>query len=184
MEVNAFEWFGGWQFLALWRDSRTMGMPEFRIFQNISPVELLARVYRTTKDAFTGLPLPPELEVGKAQDEYERKTRAVIPPPPTVWAEREFFRFCLSYIEKPNDLLERDYEIKLAATDGQLRIASGPHTIYCPARGSWLGSSTISARELFQILPKRFSRDAVSLEQHGNKLKVEGRYIKAVWHDT
>jgi hypothetical protein len=122
-----------------------------------------------------------DLHFGKEWIAYQRELKRLIPPPPTVWADREFFRYCLSYIERQHDWLDQDYQITFSQVAGQLRIGAKDIEIYCPARGNWFGAVNISAKDLFHRLPKRLMGHVVRLELAAAKLSIDGHPIVARW---
>jgi hypothetical protein len=98
-----------------------------------------------------------------------------------VWADRQFLRFCLTYLEKADDWSISDYTIVLTASAEQLIIKSRSRTVYCPARGAWPGSSEVSARDIYRRLPKRFSGDVVTLVHRGGTLLVDSHVLPSRW---
>ena len=125
-----------------------------------------------------------ELTLGKQYLELKRSVQKLLPPMPTIWAEREFFRFCVSYIEKRHDWSKEDYEVVFSYQDGQLKFVVGSLSIFCPARGTWIGSAYVSGRQLFRRLPKRFLSDVVTICVEPDKIRIESRPIPARWQDA
>jgi hypothetical protein len=183
LNVSAALWLGGWQVSSYWVGGRKAGYLEFRIPLKISPAGFLAVLYENTHDAFASMQLPPELGIGKEESKYRATLRELMPSPPTIWADRHFFRFCLSRIEKNSDWSVADFQVNFAVVSGQLRFVAADLTVYCPARGAWLGTSEVSGRELFRKVPKRFADSVVRLEQHGKALVIGGRHIGASWRE-
>lgn len=181
LTVTGVEWLNLWHFWCLWSSERTLGYPEFRVPNRIAPVKLLAVLYQLCRDAFHDAEFPEVFEVGKQEFEEQRRLRDIIPPPPTVWADSKFLRFCLTYVERGDDWSSYDYPICFSVEDGQLKIKSKSSTVFCPARGGWLGSSVVQAREFYRRLPKRFMSDVVTLQQHGKSLHVGSHVIPAHW---
>jgi hypothetical protein len=185
LEVVAPEWFGGYAFLCTWwsPNRRTFGIPEFRVPSKIAPACLLAILYKECSGAFGQGALPIEFQIGKAQYEIQRKIQSIIPAPPTIWADRKFLRFCLSYLDKSSDWTNEDYPLRLLVTGKQLRMEGKPRTVCCPVHGEWLGISIVSAKALFRGLPKRFLSSVVPLQQEGKAVRI-GRYsIPATWEE-
>jgi hypothetical protein len=185
LRVAALEWLGGYHFILTWAsvDRRSAGQPELRVPAKVAPALLLAVLYDSSKDAFSKGGLPPELQIGKEELEYRRKTQALMPPPPTIWADRKFLRFCLSYVDRAADWSQDDYVLRLAFAGEQLRIQAKSQTVFCPARGNWLGASIVSARDLFRRIPKRFLSQVVALQQKGDALVIDRRTVKAKWEE-
>jgi len=157
---------------------------EVRIPSQVAPIEVMAIIYRLWAEVDRGRQSPDAyLRLGKDWLDYQREVKALVPPRPALWAEREFLRHCLSYIERLHDWVEADYEIHLAQVSGQLRIQAKGAEVYCPARGNWPGEVVVSAKDLFRQLPKRFTGSAVVLQIEGDKLIVESRLIPAKWND-
>lgn len=168
--------------VALLKDRRQIGMPEFRVGSQVAPAMLLAELYDSCAGAFRGC-LPLEFQIGKEAYLDRRKTLSLMPPPPRIWADRKFLRFCLSYLDKSADWSNEDYTIRLAVADNQLRIEGKLETVFCPVRGEWLGVSTVFAKILFRRLPKRFSNSVVVLQQEGKALRIDRHLIPASWEE-
>jgi hypothetical protein len=181
LTVSCGIWFYGWHFMCDWFDGRTIGCPEFRVAEKIAPVSLLAVLYRMCGDAFTAGELPPEFELGKQENAEQRRARLLIPQVPTVWADREFLRFCLAYLERADDWSGADYTIGLSIADEQLMIKSKSRTVHCPAKGAWRGSSEVSARHFYRRVPKRFSGHVVKLGQRDDGLLIDSHILPAKW---
>jgi hypothetical protein len=157
-----------------------MGLSEFQIGPMTSPATLLATLYDQCGDAFRRLSsLPTELRIAKEEWIYERRIRALASQAPTVWADRQYLRFCFNYIRRGLD--EDGCAITLSASNGQLRIDCAPQslTVYCPVRGEWVGTSEIAAESLFRLVPKRFNRPLISLLQYGDKITIDSRNVPA-----
>jgi hypothetical protein len=152
-----------------------------RVAENIAPVSLLAVLYRMCSDAFTAAEQPPEFDVGKQEDAEQRRARLLAPQLPTMWADREFLRFCLAYLERADDWSGTDYTIRLSIADEQLMIRSKSRTVHCPAKGAWRGSSEVSARHFYRRVPKRFSGHVVKLAQRDDGLLIDSHILPAKW---
>jgi hypothetical protein len=153
---------------------------EVRVMSRISPIEMMALIYRLWAEVHTKQePLDECLVWGEKWTSYRRQIKALIPPPPSIWADREYLRFCLTYIERQRDWVDHDYEIRFSQIPGQLRIKALETEVYCPARGNWIDESIISAKDLFRRLPKRFIGDVVVFQNKGNKLMIDSREIPA-----
>lgn len=183
MEVSCAEWLGSWHFIGSWVTPREMGSPEFRVGPSVSPAGLLATLYRQCGDAFrrSAFGLPKEFVIGKEEGDYQRKTRALTPQAPAVWADRKFLRFCFNYIGSRLSGSTGAYMLTLSVSNGQLRIncAPQPFTICCPVTGEWLGASEIAADDLFERLPKRFNREFIALRQQGDRVIIDSRIVPA-----
>jgi len=150
----------------------------------IKPIELMAMLYKMWADTFeTAAPPDEHLRLGKAWLDYQRELRDLIPQPPTIYAEREFFRFCLTHIERRHDWAEADYEVAFSQIPGQLRIHAKETEVHCPADGKWVGEAMVSARELFRRLPKRFMGQTLRISLQGDKLLFDGHPIAAQWRE-
>lgn len=157
---------------------------EIRLFSPISPIELMATIYRLWADVYTNKEShDPLLIWAKEWIDYRHELKALIPPPPTIWAEREFLRHCLNHIEREHDWIDTDYDIRLSQFRGQLRINAKEIELYCPARGYWVGETLVSAKDLFRRLPKRFISHVVMLQLGVDKLILESRAIPARWSE-
>lgn len=184
VKLNAGEWLGGYYFSGLWvsANRQRIGRPEFMVPRRVAPAILLAALYSHCGGAFGG-ELPPEFQIGKEELKFQQKLMW-LRQLPTVWAERTFFRFCISYLQRERDWVGEDYPVRLDVVDGQLRITRKAQAVFCPIRGGWLGASTVSARDLFVRLPKRFSKPVVALAQDGKALRIDGYPITAVWEEV
>ena len=146
------------------------------------PIELMATIYRLWTEVFgDSEPQDSCLRLGKQWLDYQGELKRLIPPPPTLWAEREFLRHSLNYIDKQYDWAEEDYLVKFSSLPGQLRIVAKDTELFCPARGNWIGEVSISAKELFRNLTKRFIGLAVMLQIEANKLRIDNRVLRAKW---
>lgn len=165
-----------------------MGIPEFRVGPSVSPAGLLATLYSRCGDAFrrSAFGLPKEFVIGKEEGDYQRKTRALTPQAPTVWADRKFLRFCFNYIGSRLSVSTGAYMLTLSVSNGQLRIdcAAQLLAICCPVRGEWLGASEIAADDLFERLPKRFNREFIALRQQGDRIIIDSRIVPSRFVET
>ena len=167
------------------RTTREMWPPyQARVNSPIKPIELLATLYKMWADTFeSAAPPDAHLRLGKAWLDYQRELRNLIPKPPTLFAERELFRHCLTHVERRHDWAEADYAIVFSQIPGQLRIRVGETEVHCPAEGEWVGEAMVSARELFRRLPKRLMGQTVCLRIDDNALLINGYPISARWHE-
>ena len=162
---------------------------EIRIFPPIAPVELMGTIYRLWAEVYESKapldnvegPIDSFLIWGKEWLDYQKEIKALFPPIPTIWVEREFLRNGLNYIERQHDWVDDDYDIQFSQIPGQLRITAKNTEVYCPARGNLIGEVNVSAKALFRNLPKRFIGDVVSLQSKGNKLIIYSREFPARW---
>jgi len=162
---------------------------DINIFTPIAPIELMATIYKLwaetydQKEPFDIIkgPIDSFLLLGKKWIDYRKEINALIPPIPTIWAEREFLRNALNYIERQHDWVDVDYDIQFSHMPGQLRISAKNTEIFCPARGNLIGEALVSAKALFRNLPKRFIGDVVALQFKGNKLVIYSREFPARW---
>jgi hypothetical protein len=184
-KMIAPEWLGGYHFSCVWvsADRRTIGCPEFRVPRNVAPAILLAALYDHCGGGPFNGNLPLEFQIGKEELKFQHNLLS-LRRLPTIWVERTFFRFCISYLQRKRDWVEADYSVRLDIVGSQLRIACKDQTVFCPIRGEWLGASTVSARNLFVRLPKRFSKSVVVLAQEGKVLRIDGYSIPAEWEET
>jgi hypothetical protein len=192
VQVIAGRWVVGWMVLidyfSQWsRDKRVLRGPrEYHCSWKTSPAEFLALLYHWCHDAFEDTrfegsgALPRELQIGR-----EHWREKMFPPPSsTVWVDREFFRFCLSYLEKRQDWFKEDYTIKFQFAEAQLRLESHAQPIFCPARGTLFDIAEVSAAGLFRALPKRFTRPVVSLTRKGERLLLDYHPVPAKWTEV
>jgi hypothetical protein len=140
-------------------DRRQAGIPEFRVSRKVSPPLLLSVLYQQCAGAFGKTTLPIEFQIGKEEFEFQNASQSLILPASTIYA----LRFCLSYLDRPADWSKEDYFLRFTAANEQLQIDGRSQKVFCPARGSWSGIATVSARELFRRLPKRFTDTVVAL---------------------
>lgn len=185
LKLSASQLFTDWVIMGNYATKRTIGNPMFKVSNEADPIRLFAEFYKMWIDAFPKEALPTEeLSLGKEYLEQKRNVQKLLPPKPTIWAEREFFRFCISFIAKHHDWSTEDYEVEFSFQDGQLKLVVNSSPIFCPARGSWTGSAVVSGKQLFRLLPKRFLNDTVALGMEHDKLRVESQMIPAQWKKT
>ena len=120
---------------------------------------------------------------GKKWLDYQAVVKKLIPPPPTIWAEREFLRHCFNYIEREHDWVDVDYDIRFSQIPGQLLIKAKNTEVCCPARGQLIGETVVSAKAMFRRLPKRFIGDVVVLQTKHNELCIDSHRVPARWND-
>jgi len=186
LEFSAGESFDCWFLIRGGFCTKRTAFPphEERIYSPIAPIDLMATIYRRWSEVyFSKESLDTFLIWGKEWIDYQREIRKLIPPPPSLWAEREFFRHCLNYIEQQYDWIDEEYDIVFSQAPGQLRINAKEIELYCPARGNWIGEMTISAKSLFRWLPKRFIGQVVSLQAKSDKLIIDSRQFPARWSE-
>lgn len=193
VEFTACESMFGWSLIRSYtkrtesapKAMREFGSPyEIKMGGEIAPVDLMAIIYPIWAEAYPGKePEDVFLIWGKEWLDYQNDVKKLIPPMPTIWADREFLRYCLTYIERQHDWIDEDYPIRFSQSVGQLRINAKDTEIYCPARGNWVGESIVSAKELFRRIPKRFVGYFVTLKIMGDKLMIDTRVIPAKWVD-
>ena len=157
---------------------------EMRLPGKIAPIEIMSIIYKRWKDANQGVDADDDLLIlGQKWIDYKKVLQLLIPKAPTLWADRQFFRFCLTFIEQRHDWVETDYEVEFSYTTGQLKISAKDIILFCPARGTWVGKSTVSAKLLFHRIPKRFIGNLVSLRAESNKLWIDSRKVDSKWDD-
>jgi len=150
----------------------------------IATVELMATIYRLWAEVFSGKESADAyLLWGKEWIDYQRQLKALTPRPPSLRADRGFFRYCLNHIDPDHEWKQTDYEITLSSIPGQLRIKTKHVDVYCPAHGTWLGEATVSARDLFKRLPGRFSSSSVLIECDAGRLRVGSAEVPATWQE-
>lgn len=155
---------------------------ELRIFSPIAPIELMATIYRLWAEVFEKRESEDFcLTWGRSWLDYQGELKRLIPPSPTLWAEREFLRHSLNYIDKQYDWAEEDYPVRFSSLPRQLRIVAKDTELFCPARGDWIGEVSISAKELFRNLSKRFIGPTVMLQIEADKLRIDNRVLRAKW---
>jgi len=149
-----------------------------------SCIELLGEIYKLWAEVFShGRPSDPLLKCGKTWADYQRMLERNKPRPPGLRADPRFLRFCLNHIKQQYDWVKEDFDIKFTQSSGQILITAKQIEVHCPAYCvNWLGETTVSAKDLFLRLPKRFS--GASLQQEGDKLIIDGHVIPARWNDT
>ncbi|MDD2367544.1 MAG: hypothetical protein PHN84_15445 [Desulfuromonadaceae bacterium] len=186
IEVSAGPWMGCWKMMVMINrnTSRQIYLPqEYPIWPNMLPIDILATIYTCCRELFRTEEPPQELLWGKRHMErYWEKLRQEEAKRPKVWADREFFRFCMSYIEKMNDWSEEDFEIQFSHAEGQLKIQTKGVVVCCPAVGTFYGTLTISARQFFRRMPKRFLANTVRIiVMSENKATIESHSLPVTW---
>jgi len=168
LEVMAGPWFYDWvlMFSTQWRSSNTIPVPyELRIPDKERPIILLSIIYNAWKSWFDWIEPPDDLRLGKEFGErnWEEQQREYLNRP-TIWADREFFRFCVSYLDKIFDWAEEEFNVELSYVDRQLKLRIKDVELHCPARGKFNGKLTIPCRGFFRHLPKRLIGDTVFIQ--------------------
>ena len=168
LEVVAAPWVGCWllMFSAKWRGKDVIPIPyELRIPPKETPIVILSIIHEVWQSWFSSIDTPADLRLGKEFGErnWEEQLQEYLNRP-TLWADREFFRFCVSYLDKFLDWPEEDIRVELSYTDGQLKLRVKDKEVHCPARGNFNGTLTLSARQFFRYLSKRFIGDTVLIQ--------------------
>jgi hypothetical protein len=186
IEVTAGPWIGCWQLIISinLHSKRSIYIPQERcVGLNMKPIDILTIIYNACDLLFRKEEPPKELLWGKIHFErYWEKRRQEEEKRPKLWADREFLRFCLSYITQYNDWSEEDYDVDFTYSDGQLKIKAREMEVCCPARGSFNGTLTFSARQLYRNLPKRFIDSTVHIIVRSNeRAMIAGYMLPAKW---
>lgn len=186
LEVAAGPWVGCWQliFSSKLRGERVLHFPyQICVPNNAMPIVILSIIYEAWESWFRGAETPEDLQLGK--EFSERNWEAIqkeLANRPKLWVEREFFRFCVNYLEKQFDWPEEDCEIAFTYADGQLRMRVRDIEVHCPARGKFNGVLTFSGRKFFRKLPKRFIDESILIQYVGeNKATVSSQILPAEW---
>jgi len=156
---------------------------ERRIALKTEPIEILAIIYNACKFLFEYEDAPKELRWGELYSERRwAKLRQEEENRPKVWVEREFFRFCLNYIAQYNDWSAEDYDVDFTYSCGQLKIKARNMEVCCPARGTFYGTLTFSARQLYRYMPKRFIDTSVFIVVMGDtEAMIASHILPAKW---
>lgn len=180
IEVIAGPWAGNWKLsITIKRNSADIiYIPrEISIGLTMRPIDILVLIYCNCDSLFREEEPPQELMWGKMEwDRYNEEQRQELERRPKVWAEKNFFRFCITYLEKKNDWANEDYDVEFTHADGQLKIKAKDDVVFCPAIGTFNGTLTMSARQLFRRLPKRFLRSTVFIQV----LKIEEEQMATI----
>jgi len=168
IEVIAGPWICEWKLLIIIKQNSkdTIYLPqELSIGRTMRPIDILVIIYCACDSFFLTEDPPKELMWGKLEwNHYNEELRQELERRPKLWAEKQFFRFCISYLGKRYDWANEDYNIEFSHNDGQLKITAKDDIIFCPAIGTFNGTLTVSARQLFRCLPKRFVSPTVFIE--------------------
>lgn len=194
LEVVAGPWVGCWELLfsTKWRSEDVIPIPyEAKIPTEVTPIVILSIVHDAWESWFSWLDIPADLRLGKefAERNWEEMIEE-LSNRPILWADREFFRFCVSYLGKCFDWSQEDCAVTLSYSDGQLKLRIKDIEVHCPARGNFNGILTLqSARKLFRYLPKRFIDDTVLIEVVDKEKVVIGsrqlpRLMEAQWSEN
>ena len=155
-----------------------------RVNSPIKPIELMATLYKMWADTFESAAPPDEhLRLGKAWLDYQRELRNLIPQPPTLYAEREFFRFCLTHIERRHDWAEADYAIVFSQIPGQLRIRAGETEFHCPAEGEWVGEAMVLRERAIPPTAEATDGPQSRFRIEGDMLLFDGHPVAARWRE-
>ena len=187
LDVTAGPWVGSWllNFSTKWRSEEVIPIPyELKIPPNETPIVILSIIHNAWKSWFNWLDTPYDLQLGKEFGErnwarvlHEELNR------PFLSADRGFFRFCVSYLDKFFDWHEEDARIELSYADGQLKLKVKDIEVCCPARGKFNGVLTLSARHFFRYLSKRITGHTVTIEViDETKVTIGSRgFEEAIW---
>lgn len=186
IEVIAGPWICDWKLLITikTKNDRFIYVPqELSIGRSMRPIDILVIIYCACDSLFLKEEPPIELLWGKMEwDRYNKEQREEYERRPKVWAEKSFFRFCISYIEKKYDWPNEDFDVEFSHADGQLKIMAKDIVVFCPAIGTFNGTLTISARQLFRRIPKRFVSPTVFIEViKEDKAIISSHMISAKW---
>lgn len=186
IEVIAGPWIPHWKLIITIKQNndRNIYLPqELAIGLNMRPIDILAIIYCACDSFFRKEDPPKELMWGKMEwDRYNKEQREEYERRPKVRAEKSFFRFCISYIEKKYDWPNEDFDVEFSHADGQLKIMAKDIVVFCPAIGTFNGTLTISARQLIRRLPKRFVSPTVFIEViKEDKVIISSHMFPAKW---
>lgn len=165
-----------------------IGIHDFYIPNNISPIELFLIFYKHWKDArggdFNDTLLPAELFYGKIHFENKINLEKMAPTAPILWADRAFFRFCINHIDKNIDRNDEDYDIEFSQFENQLRIKAKSTILYCPADGHWLDTMIVSARDFFDFMPKRFMGERLYIRAEPEHIVIGSHQMSAKYIES
>lgn len=192
IEVIAGPWIWEWKLIITikWNSARVIHMPqELSIGRTMRPIDILVIIYCACNSLFRKEAPPKELMWGQMEwNRYNKERREEYERRPKVWAEKNFFRFCISYLEKKYDWPNEDFDVEFSHTDGQLKIKAKDDIVCCPAIGTFNGTLTVSARQLFRRLPKRFVSPTVFIQVFKRKdeliATIGGHAIPARWTEN
>jgi hypothetical protein len=188
IEVIAGPWVG-WKLIVTIKQNTedVIQMPrELSIGLTMRPIDILVIIYCACDSLFRHDDPPKELMWGKMEwDRYNEEQRQELERRPKVWVEKNFFRFCINYLEKKYDWLNEDFDVDFSHAAGQLKIKAMDDIVCCPAIGTFNGTLTFSARQLFYQLPKRFVRSTVFIEVlKEHKASIGSHIIPARWTEN
>ncbi len=186
IEVIAGPWIWEWKLIITIKRSSAdvIHVPqELSVGRTMRPIEILVIIYCACNSLFRKEDPPKELMWGKMEwDRYNKERREEYERRPKVWAEKNFFRFCITYLEKKYDWPNEDYEVEFSHAAGQLKIKAKDIVVLCPAIGTFNGTLTVSARQLFRRLPKRFVSPTVLIQVlKEQKATISSHIIPATW---
>lgn len=186
IEVDAGPWIWDWKLIITINiHSRDIiYVPqELSVGLIMRPIDILVIIYSACDSLFQKEEPPQELKWGKIElKRYREERRQEYESRPKVWAEKDFFRFCINYLEKRNDWSSEDYDVTFSHADGQLKLKAKDDIVFCPAIGTFNGTLTISARQLFRRLPKRFLKSTVFIQVlKEQKATIASHLIPACW---
>ena len=186
LEVIAGPWIGCWQLLfsTKWHPKYELLVPyELCIPPHARPIVILSLISDAWKSWFTSQNPPDDLQLGKefTDRNWEEEEREYVNQP-HLWADREFFRFCVSYLGKYFDWPEEDCKVEFSYADGQMKMRVKDIEVHCPARGKFNGTLMFSARQLFRYLGKRFLGHTVLIQvTDKDKVVIGSRQLDAQW---
>ena len=193
LEVVAAPWVGSWllMFSTKWCSEDVIPIPyELHIPPKERPIVILSIIHEAWQSWFSWMDTPADLQMGKEFGERNWKEQLKeYSNRPTLWADREFFRFCVSYLDKFLDWPEENIKVELSYADGQLKLRVKDIEVHCPARGKFNGTLTVSARQFFRYLSKRLIGDTVLIQVIEKEKVIIGsrklpRLMQAQWSEN
>jgi len=187
IEVIAGPWIPDWiLMITIPSTPRSIYLPQERkIGYIMRPIDILVIIWHTCEPFFEeiGKELPQDLMWGRLYYErYTKKQKEELDRRPHLWAEKDFFRFCINYLEKRNDWSKEDYKVEFSYSDRQLKLKAKEDIVFCPAVGSFAGTLTFSARQLFRWIPKRFLKSTVFIDVlDDQRAIIASHLIPACW---
>lgn len=169
LEVVAGPWVGCWMlmFSANWSNYNTIPIPyETKIPDHVEPIVILSIIYNAWESWFNSLDMPEDLRLGKefAARNWNEQLKELLNRP-TLHVDREFFRFCIAYLDKKFDWSVEDFDINFSYASKQLKLKVENIEVCCPAIGNFDGNLTFpSYRKFCRNLPKRFTSDTILIE--------------------
>lgn len=158
---------------------------EFAILEGLTPIEILAVLWREWNELYNQVSVPQELYCGQRYSEYIENLALSRPPNPYIVVERDYFRFIISKIKKEQLFFNLNDIVKISLTGEQLILHIDLKKYSIPVvRSENFSNEIISVliNDFLQKTPARFQREEVYLAMDKRGLRIENYILNANWN--